>query len=353
MSLRLAEIYLPADYEGDLPLDEDHPALGRWELTTTDDDRLVRVLLETGDTESFLDELENTIGAKTNYRIVLTAVEATVPRPEDEEDEEEEEDEKKSGSAEQEAQEADNEADSSASRISREELYQDVNESVRVTSTYYILVILSTIVAAGGMIRDNVAVVIGAMVIAPLIGPSISISLATTLGDTDLLRRSAQVAVGGLLLSLGLSVLVGLVMPFDPTVGEIATRTEVAHGDVVLGLAAGVAGAISFTRGVSAALIGVMVAVALLPPTVATGLLAGAGEWGLSIRAALLLLTNVSAVNLAGVLTFILQGIRPNRWYEAEQARAATRKAITGWVLALVLLVIAIAVASGWPIEVL
>ncbi len=350
MSLRLAEIYLPADYEGDLPLDEDHPALGRWELTTTDDDRLVRVLLETGDTESFLDELENTIGAKTNYRIVLTAVEATVPRPEDEEDEE---DEKKRGAADQEAEEADDEADSSASRISREELYQDVNESVRVTSTYYILVILSTIVAAGGMIRDNVAVVIGAMVIAPLIGPSISISLATTLGDTDLLRRSAQVAVGGLLLSLGLSVLVGLVMPFDPTVGEIATRTEVAHGDVVLGLAAGVAGAISFTRGVSAALIGVMVAVALLPPTVATGLLAGAGEWGLSIRAALLLLTNVSAVNLAGVLTFILQGIRPNRWYEAEQARAATRKAIAGWVLALVLLVIAIAVASGWPIEVL
>ena len=350
MSLRLAEIYLPADYEGDLPLDEDHPALGRWELTTADDDRLVRVLLETGDTESFLDELENTIGAKTNYRIVLTAVEATVPRPEDEEDEE---DEKKRGAADQEAEEADDEADSSASRISREELYQDVNESVRVTSTYYILVVLSTIVAAGGMIRDNVAVVIGAMVIAPLIGPSISISLATTLGDTDLLRRSAQVAVGGLLLSLGLSVLVGLVMPFDPTVGEIATRTEVAHGDVVLGLAAGVAGAISFTRGVSAALIGVMVAVALLPPTVATGLLAGAGEWGLSIRAALLLLTNVSAVNLAGVLTFILQGIRPNRWYEAEQARAATRKAIAGWVLALVLLVIAIAVASGWPIEVL
>jgi len=53
------------------------------------------------------------------------------------------------------------------------------------------------------------------------------------------------------------------------------------------------------------------------------------------------------------VLTFILQGIRPNRWYEAEQARAATRKAIAGWALALVLLVIAIAVASGWPIQVL
>jgi len=349
MSLRLAEIYLPADYEGDLPLDETHPALGRWELTTTGNDRLIRVLLETGDTESFLDELENTIGTKTNYRIVLTAVEATVPRPEDEEEENAEETE----AAGQEAEEASGEADSSTSRINREELYQDVNESVRVTSTYYILVILSTIVAAGGMIRDNVAVVIGAMVIAPLIGPSISISLATTLGDTDLLRRSARVAVGGLLLSLGLSVVVGLVLPFDPTVGEIATRTEVAHGDVVLGLAAGVAGAISFTRGVSAALIGVMVAVALLPPTVATGLLAGAGEWGLSIRAALLLLTNVAAVNLAGVLTFILQGIRPNRWYEAEQARAATRKAIAGWALALVLLVIAIAVASGWPIQVL
>lgn len=348
MSLRLAEIYLPADYDGDFPLAEDHPALGRWELTTTDDHRLVRVLLETGDTESFLDDLEEAIGTQTEYRIVLTTVEATVPRPEDQKEADEESE--ATGEA---AEDEDNENDTGSSRISREELYQDANESVRVTSTYYILVILSTIVAAGGMIRDNVAVVIGAMVIAPLIGPSISLSLATTLGDTNLLRRSAQVAIGGLVLSLGLSVVAGMVIPFDPTVNEISTRTEVALGDVVLGLAAGVAGAISFTRGVSAALIGVMVAVALLPPTVATGLLGGAGEWGLSLRAALLLLTNVAAINLAGVVTFIIQGIRPNRWYEAEQARVASRKAIAGWVVALVLLAIAIAIASGWPVEVL
>lgn len=348
MSLRLAEIYLPADYDGELTLDEDHPALGRWEFLSSDDERLIRVLLETGDTEAFLDGLDQTIGATTDYRMVLTAVEATTPRPEDGE-----KDDQEPEATTQEAEVPDDEADSGSARISREELYQDAKESVSVTSTYYILVILSTIVAAGGMIRDNVAVVIGAMVIAPLIGPSISLSLATTLGDTDLLQRSARVAIGGLLLSLSLSVLAGLIMPFDPSVGEIAIRTEVHLGDVILALAAGVAGALSFTRGVSAALIGVMVAVALLPPTVAVGLLGGAGEWGLSIRAALLLLTNVAAVNLAGILTFIAQGIRPSRWYEAAQARDASRKAIAGWVLALVLLAIAIAIASGWPIEVL
>ena len=350
MSLRLAEIYLPADYDGELTLDEDHPALGRWEFLSSDDERLIRVLLETGDTEAFLDGLDQTIGATTDYRMVLTAVEATTPRPKIEEEEEEENEE-------QDEEEANDEPSditfSDQYRISREELYQDAMEEVTVTSTYYTLVILSTIVAAGGMIRDNVAVVIGAMVIAPLIGPSISLALATTLGDAKLLRRSARVAVGGLALSLALSVLMGLLLPFDPSVGEIAIRTEVHLGDVVLALAAGVAGALSFTRGVSAALIGVMVAVAILPPTVAVGLLGGAGEWALTARAALLLMTNVAAVNLAGIITFVVQGIRPSRWYEAAQARDASRKAIAGWVLALVLLAIAIAIASGWPIEVL
>ncbi len=342
MSLRLAEVYLPADYEGELTLNDDHPKLGRWELHTDDNERLIRVLLETGETEAFLDEVEQLLGHQTSYRLVLTAVEATVPRPEEKEEEEPETEDEDADDEEQPAQKQ---------RISREELYQDANESVSVTSTYYTLVILSTIVAAGGMIRDNVAVVIGAMVIAPLIGPSIALALATTLGDTDLLRRSARVAVGGLGISLVLSAVMGVTLPIDPTVGEIALRTDVALGDVILALAAGIAGALSFTRGVSAALIGVMVAVALLPPAVAVGLLGGAGEWDLMWRAAILLLTNVVAVNLAGIVTFLVQGIRPSTWYEAAKARRSANIALAWWVGALVLLAVAIAIASGWPIQ--
>ena len=85
-----------------------------------------------------------------------------------------------------------------------------------------------------------------------------------------------------------------------------------------------------------------MVAVALLPPLVATGLLLGTGDLPAAGNAALLTLTNVVCVNLAGVLTFLVQGVRPRRWVEVEQARASTRIAVALWVLTLAVLAAAI-----------
>jgi uncharacterized hydrophobic protein (TIGR00341 family) len=189
------------------------------------------------------------------------------------------------------------------------------------------------------MLRDSVAVVIGAMVIAPLIGPNIALALGTTLADGALLRRSLIVNLLGLLLGFVLAVGIGLALPIDPTISEISDRTSVGLSDVALALAAGIAGTLSVTRGVSTALIGVMVAVALLPPLVAMGMLTGAGYWSAAQGAGLLTLTNVVAINLAGVFTFLAQGVRPMSWYEAERAKTATRWAIGIWLLVLGLLV--------------
>jgi len=81
-----------------------------------------------------------------------------------------------------------------------------------------------------------------------------------------------------------------------------------------------------------------MVAVALLPPLVATGLFLGAGYTEMAGRAGLLTLTNVVCVNLAGVSTFLLQGVRPRHWRDVEKAKASTRVAISLWILALLVL---------------
>ena len=105
-----------------------------------------------------------------------------------------------------------------------------------------------------------------------------------------------------------------------------------------MALASGAAGAIAFTTGVSAALIGVMVAVALLPPLVAFGLMLGGGHPLLSLGALALFLINLICVNLAGVTTFLLQGIRPATWWEKERASKATRIAIGLWASLLVVL---------------
>ena len=333
MALRLIDIYLPDPVEDLSIADDEYNVVDRRTINLADDKRLVRVLLDMKDTEPLLEDLQQRLSGTDDYRITVSSVEATLPRPDEPSEEEE-------------TPGPDSNSDRSVARISREELYQDVNDSISVTSIYYTLVLLSTTVAAGGMLQDNVAVVIGAMVIAPLIGPNIALALGTTLGDTDLLRRSTRVNILGFVLGLALSVGVGLLLPIDPSIEEIASRTTVSLGDVALALAAGAAGALSVTRGISTALIGVMVAVALLPPLVAVGVLAGAGYWAGAYGAALLTVTNVVAVNLAAVVTFLAQGVRPTTWYEEKKAQHATRIAVALWMGALAVLMAAILLAQ-------
>lgn len=106
-----------------------------------------------------------------------------------------------------------------------------------------------------------------------------------------------------------------------------------------MALASGCAGALAFTTGVSTTLIGVMVAVALLPPLVTFGLLLGGGHLVLAMGALSLFLVNLICVNLAGVTTFLVQGIHPATWWEKDQAEKATRIAIVLWIALLAALV--------------
>jgi uncharacterized hydrophobic protein (TIGR00341 family) len=223
-------------------------------------------------------------------------------------------------------------------RVSREELYNDINDSIGVSWQYLTMVMLSTVVAAAGMIRDNVAIIIGAMVIAPLLGPNIALSLATTLADFKLARRTIGINLLGLTIAFALAVGFGMLFPVSLGSSELASRTQVSLADIGIALASGVAGALAFTTGASTATIGVMVAVALLPPWVAVGVLVGDGYNHLALGALSLFGCNIICVNLAGVGTFLVQGLRPADSREAKQAKLATFIAIAVWVLLLVAL---------------
>jgi uncharacterized membrane protein len=118
----------------------------------------------------------------------------------------------------------------------------------------------------------------------------------------------------------------------NPASPEVATRTGVGLGDIAVALASGCAGTLAFTTGVSTTLIGVMVAVALLPPLVTFGLLLGGGHLAPAMGALSLFLMNLICVNLAGVTTFLLQGIRPATWWEKNRAANASRIAVGLWV---------------------
>jgi uncharacterized hydrophobic protein (TIGR00341 family) len=142
----------------------------------------------------------------------------------------------------------------------------------------------------------------------------------------------------GLLLATVVAFLAGLVLDVDVAAAEIASRTEIGLGDLVLALAAGVAGALAFTTGVPSALVGVMVAVALLPPLVVFGMLLAAAQPMQALNALMLVACNLVGINLAGVATFLVQGVSPRTWWEAERSKKIARRALAIWIILLITL---------------
>ena len=329
MALRLVEFLVPTDAADEVAgLLEEINAVHSWRIKTADERLLVRVLLDAHETEALSDALMNRFGHSDAFRLVLLPIEATVP-PLKQADESP-------------ASAAESETPSEPARVSREELYQDLVEASQLTPIYLIMVALSTLVAIIGLTANNVAVVIGAMVIAPLLGPNIALALGTTLGDLEMVQRAVKTLGSGVVVAVLIALVWGVLFPVDPTVPEIASRIQPGGRDVVLALAAGVAGTLAFTSGVSATLVGVMVAVALLPPLATMGLLAGAGYGAPATGAAMLFLVNMTCINLAGVVTFLAQRVRPRTWWEAEKARRAIRVAVALWTGMLLVLIVLI-----------
>ena len=336
MSQRLIEAFLPEGY-----LNVFKEILQKVDITdfwekTLDDSRLhVKILVPTENTENILDLMEKRFAHMAGFRIILLPVEASLPRPKQEEKKQTERSEISGGEK----------RVSQWIRVSREELYSDIEKTVKQSWVFVAMMLFSSVVAAIGILRNSVVFIIGAMVIAPLLGPNVALSFATTLGDVGLSRRAIKAIGIGILTAVLSSLLVGLLIEVDPEIPELLTRTEVSMGDVVLALVAGSAAALSFTSEIFGALIGVMVAVALLPPLVTMGLLYGSGQWPLAFGSFLLFLINLICVNLAGVLTFWIQGIRPVTWWEETRAKKATRSAIFIWLVMLIALVLMILIS--------
>ncbi|MEC9340140.1 MAG: TIGR00341 family protein [Pseudomonadota bacterium] len=329
MALRLLELKLPAA-DADLlaELLDDVQVQDVSHLPVEDGHRLVRILIDAHDTEAVLDRVTARFGSRESFRLVLLPVEATLPAPV--------QPELPPASATPGAEKEPVRV--GFKRISREELYEDIFAASKLTGTYALMVAVSTIVAAVGLLRDDTAVVIGAMVIAPLLGPNISLAVAATLGDARLAVSSLKAIAAGVSTAALLSLLAGTVVDVHPGMPELLMRTRPRFGDILLALASGTAGALAFTSAVPGVVVGVMVAVALLPPLVVAGLFAGSGHLQPAVGALILAATNVTCINLAAVATFFLQGVRPRVWWETKRARRATRIAGGVWIAMLLLL---------------
>jgi uncharacterized hydrophobic protein (TIGR00341 family) len=324
MALRLIEMVIPGDKRKEVESSlKDQPVLTYWNEEITDKRTLIKILLSSKETEGVLDFLEEKFASLEDVRIILLSVEASIPREEEAEEE-----------ASKERPQI-KKSEKKINRVSREELYSDINDATSLNTVYLGMIILASIIASVGIYRKNIAVIVGAMIIAPMLGPNMALSLSATLGDLKLARKSLITNSSGIGAALFVSVFLGFFMPIDTEILTVVVRNTLGLGDFALALSVGCAGALAFTSGISSTLIGVMVAVALLPPLVTFGLMVGGGCMTSSWDALLLFLTNLICVNLAGVVTFLVRGIRPLSWWEANRAKKSTIIAVLVWILLL------------------
>ncbi|MFN4102228.1 MAG: TIGR00341 family protein, partial [Pararhodobacter sp.] len=258
------------------------------------DRRLIQVFMRDGPAQPMMDNLQSALESRSGWRITVASLDVTLPK----------------------LPEPKGEKKDVIQQNTREQLYVQVSSGAKLNQDYLIMVMLSTIVAAIGLASDGVAAVIGAMVIAPLLGPIMGLAMGAALGEATLIRRGLASFASGIGLVLVVSLLLAFVLPANFESRELMSRAEVRLDGLALAMAAGGAAALSVARGTSSALVGVMVAAALLPPAAAVGLFAGYGEGSLALRAALLLSLNVASLILSALIVFRLRRIRPRKWIE-------------------------------------
>lgn len=191
--------------------------------------------------------------------------------------------------------------------------YMQLRRAARANVDYYVLMLLAAAVATLGLLLNSAAVVIGAMLIAPLMSPIAGAALGVVQGDAKLLRLSIGSVASGTATAVGVAIVVAFALPGTEATSEFTARTEPGLLDLLVALGSGVAAAYTLSRpGLSAALPGVAVAAALVPPLASISVGVVLTEWQDAAGAALLFGTNLVAIAAASALTFLWLGFRPD-----------------------------------------
>ncbi len=210
-------------------------------------------------------------------------------------------------------------------------------ESGVVSLDYVVLITIAAILASLGLILNSNAVIIGAMLVAPLMAPLIAFSTGMAIGDLRLTRRAVIALLVGIMLALGVSYLIGLFSATTIITSEMAARGNPTFLDLMVALASGAIGAYAAGRkSISSAAAGVAIAAALMPPLCTVGLAYAFGDSALTRGAFLLFITNIISIILAATLTFFWLGLRSYETDEkTKRERQRTSNILIGFFIAI------------------
>jgi len=192
----------------------------------------------------------------------------------------------------------------------RQIIYTNICDISTPSRSFYFMVCVSTIIATYGLLANSTAVVIGAMLVAPLMGPIFGIALGLSNGDNKLLQNSIRSELLGMLLAVALAAIIGIVPLRPDFASEIMARTQPTVYDVIIALASGLAGAYAMVnRKISPALPGVAISTALVPPLATVGLCLAAHNYEWALGAFLLFVVNLLAIEFAAAAVFFISGL--------------------------------------------
>ncbi len=226
---------------------------------------------------------------------------------------------------------------SQALRISEDSkppLYRQIYDSAEIASANYIFdLILSAGIATIGLVLNSPAVVIGAMLISPLMGPIMASGLSFASSDIYLGVKAFLNLLGSVVAAISLSALLVWLLPFQSATSELLARTRPNLLDLGVAIASGLAGSIIMARSLNGtgagALPGVAIAVALMPPLCTVGFGVGSGwNWQIISGASLLFLTNLVAISSSAFLVFYLVDMGSAQTYDSIPE--SERRYVTG-----------------------
>lgn len=221
-------------------------------------------------------------------------------------------------------------------------------------TNFFVLLLLSTVIATFGVISDSTAAVIGAMIVAPLMGPIMATAAAVVMGSAQRALRSLALVLAGVVSVILLSSLLTFLVP-DVVIsfqenGEIASRISPGLLALLTALASGAAGAyITSREEIADSMGGVAIAISLVPPLCVVGISINQGQWTAASGALMLFLTNFLAILLAGGITFMIGGLGRLAIDEANQRMR--RNAFVMIVVATLLIAIPLSVTSYQTID--
>jgi uncharacterized hydrophobic protein (TIGR00271 family) len=193
-----------------------------------------------------------------------------------------------------------------------EQLKTDLLEESTPNATYLILIVSSCAIATFGLLTNSAAVIIGAMIVAPLMLPIRGLAFGALVGNVRLFRLGLIAVVIGTLLAVAIAYSLGSLVGISDFDSEVLSRSKPTLLDLGIAVVAGaISGYAKLQPKISGSLAGTAIAVALMPPVCVIGLGLSQANWSLSQGATLLYLTNLLGITLACMLTFFIVGYSP------------------------------------------